>query len=423
MDPRETGKKEVAGTNGSRNGQVSGPASPYSFTAFFPQASVADPAPNPERPAGAASQGPSPSITEPLSGQPPGAAELMPRERPRKSGGAGGRARKGRGAKEGAKFARPQAARQAAREEIQDAQVRRAQGMEREPRSLPARRRDVEPRGGYVMGVANPCRSCGLAVWVAGKDARGKWIKVNLDGSPHICGAAMMAGMPRYPMPYAMPPQPMLPPGAPYVAPPPAASPSAARPVVDQGQMWRERFMVVVAVVALAFLSTFPRQNGGSPARDQAVQSAGAQRVSTAPPLGIPAAAAGARAEAPKKESFSLGSTEDDVMAVMGPPREIFDNRWWYGSSYVDFKNGRVVNFYNSIHAELKVKMHGTVRNRPAYLAKGLTKDEVFSLQGTPTRLEENRWHYGSSYVDFKNDRVSDYFNGVLKELKVSARQ
>ncbi len=423
MDPRETGKKEGVGTNGSRNGQASGPASAYNFTAFLPQTSVADPALNPARAAGAVPEAPSPSFSEPPSDQPPGAAELMPRSRPRKSGEAEGRARKGRGARGGAKVARPQGARQAAREEIQDVQVRRAQGMERELRSLPARRRDVEPRGGYVMGVANPCRSCGLAVWVAGKDARGKWIKVNLDGSPHICGAAMMAGMPRYPMSYAMPPQPMLPPGAPYVPPPPAASPSAARPVVDQGQMWRERFMVVVAVVALAFLATWPRQNGFTVPRDQAVQPAGAQRVATGSPLGIPAAAAGARAEAPKKESFSLGSTEDDVMAVMGPPREIFDNRWWYGSSYVDFKNGRVVNFYNSIHGELKVKMHGTVRSRPAYLVKGLTKDEVFSLQGTPTRLEENRWHYGSSYVDFKSDRVSDYFNGVLKELKVSARQ
>jgi hypothetical protein len=182
--------------------------------------------------------------------------------------------------------------------------------------------------------------------------------------------------------------------------------------------------MVGVALVALALLATFPRApgTGGSTAVDSLVQPASAQRAIGVPSIGVSAAVAGAPAQASRKEFFSMGSSEDDVMAVMGPPREIVDNRWSYGSSYVDFRNGRVVNFYNSIHGELKLKMQGAPRNRPAYLAKGISKDEVIYLQGTPTRLAGNRWYYGSSYVDFQDDRVSDYFNGVLKELKISTR-
>ncbi len=255
-------------------------------------------------------------------------------------------------------------------------------------------------------------------MWLAGKDIRGRWVKVNLDGSPHICGLPM-TGLGRTPMPLALPPGPQM--ALPLPGQYGAAAPlwPAPQPVADQGRVWVERFMVGVALVALLYLATVPREirNGLAGARDQALQSAAPLAAAT------PAATAPVpRPDPPRKETFSLGSTEDDLMVVMGPPREIYDNRWWYGSSFVDFRNGRVVNFYNSIHGELKVKMQSAARNRPTYLAKGLTKDEVLNLQGTPTRLAGNRWYYGSSYVDFREERVADYFNGVLRELKVPAR-
>jgi outer membrane protein assembly factor BamE (lipoprotein component of BamABCDE complex) len=317
------------------------------------------------------------------------------------------------------KPARPQAARGAAHEERREGHAALAQQGGR-ARSLPARREGADGRrGGYVMGTANLCRSCGLAVWLAGKDAHGRWVKVNLDGSPHICGLPM-TGLGRIPMPLALPPGPqaLAPLPAAYQGAPPSMWP-APQPVADQGRVWVERFMVGVALVALLYLATIPRdvRSGLSGPRVPALQSA-------VQPVGIaPASASPARPDPPKKDAFSLGSTEDDVMAVMGPPREIHDNRWWYGSSYVDFRSNRVVNFYNSIHGELKVKIQGAARSsQPTYLVKGLTKDEVLNLQGTPTRLAGNRWYYGSSYVDFREERVADYFNGVLRELKLPAR-
>ena len=360
----------------------------------------------------------------------------MPRKRSRKSGTAGG-GQSGTGrAKEAAKVAKPQGAREAAREERREAQTRQASGEESEQRNLPARRRETGPRGGYVRGIANPCRSCGFAVWVTGKDGRGKWIKVNLDGSPHVCGIPTMAGLGMGlgygPAIYGTPAQPMLPAGSPTpIAAPPFPSPAlASHPL--QGPASVDRFMFYVSLALVIGLAWSPWSSRpakeSSPPPEQAGRPAAVQRAVASSPLGVPAAAAGAPAPAQKKEYFSLGSTKDDVLALMGHPRDNdpTGNRWWYGSSYVDFSEGRVVNYHNSLLGELKVqKTPSAAKNRPAYLARGLTSEEVKLLQGEPDRRDQtlNRWYYGSSYVDFRNDRVSDHFNGVLKELKVSDRR
>ncbi len=263
----------------------------------------------------------------------------------------------------------------------------------------------------HAMQTANPCRACGMALWVAGKDARGRWIEVNLDGSPHICPAPM-TGLSRSLLQVASR-RPAMPPSAipqQGVAAPPRP---LLQPVVGQGWPRLERFILAVALAVLVFLAatSWGARNGLWGFREQAAQPA-AQRAAGTP----------GRPEPPHKSYFGLGSTEEGVMAVMGPPREIVDNRWYYGSSYVDFRNGRVVNFYNGLQGDLKVKMPGPARKRPPYLAKGLTKEEVLTLQGTPTRLAGNRWHYGSSYVEFQEDQVADYFNGAQKELKIFSR-
>lgn len=447
VDPRNTGHLETANGNGTGHRSAPGNAP----AALLAQPAVAEPMESPaevgqdEPPdvpgspadigparAGAASEasGLEPAVTDerPLweggstagdalpPDRPPGTAEFMPRHRAGHGRSRSRPARKGKAAKDPAKVVRPKGARGAASEERQEGHAWLAQQSER-ARSLPARRGATEPRrGGYVMGTANLCRSCGSAVWLAGKDAGGHWVKVNLDGSPHICGAPM-TGLGRFPMPLALPPGPQTPPPVPYNA-APSLGP-APQPVADQGRVWVERFMGGVALVALLFLATIPRdlRTGPSAPRDPPQQAA-VQRAAATPAAAAPAA----KPEAPRKDTFSLGSTEDDVMAVMGPPREIHDDRWWYGSSYLDFRNNRVVNFYNSIHGELKVKMQGAARTRSGSLGKGLTKDEVLSLQGTPTRLAGNRWYYGSSYVDFRDERVADYFNGVLRELKLPNR-
>jgi len=55
------------------------------------------------------------------------------------------------------------------------------------------------------------------------------------------------------------------------------------------------------------------------------------------------------------------------------------------------------------------------VRN---YFTIGSSQDEVLAVQGTPSRISGSRWHYGISYVDFYNSKVSSFSN-YSKNLKV----
>jgi hypothetical protein len=62
------------------------------------------------------------------------------------------------------------------------------------------------------------------------------------------------------------------------------------------------------------------------------------------------------------KDYFTIGSTEDEVIEVMGDPTNVMDfgtigmKRFSYGLSSVSFKNGRV-DGYSNFDKNLKVKM------------------------------------------------------------------
>jgi hypothetical protein len=54
--------------------------------------------------------------------------------------------------------------------------------------------------------------------------------------------------------------------------------------------------------------------------------------------------------------TFTIGSTEDEVLAVQGTPTRTSRNEWAYGLSTVGFTNGRVASF-NNFRGNLKVEM------------------------------------------------------------------
>lgn len=64
----------------------------------------------------------------------------------------------------------------------------------------------------------------------------------------------------------------------------------------------------------------------------------------------------------PPKDYFTIGSTEDEVLEVMGDPTNIIDfgsvgmKQFSYGFSTVSFKNGKV-DGYNNFGKNLKVKV------------------------------------------------------------------
>lgn len=116
---------------------------------------------------------------------------------------------------------------------------------------------------------------------------------------------------------------------------------------------------------------------------------------------------------------FTLGSTEAEVLRIQGPPSRVHGQVWSYGLSEVHFREGRVWR-YNNFDQSLKVRVLPSVivsGNEPEFFTVGSTKDEVLRVQGTPTRIEGNRWTYGFSEVRFKGGTVEDYDNyfGNLK--------
>ncbi|WP_448382104.1 J domain-containing protein [Desulfosoma sp.] len=122
-----------------------------------------------------------------------------------------------------------------------------------------------------------------------------------------------------------------------------------------------------------------------------------------------------------KVGTFTLGSSEKDVLRIQGPPDKAGGGRWTYGLSEVRFKDGRVVG-YDNFDGRLRVSLMPSseaARSGSAadFFTLGSTKDEVLRVQGTPTGVRGSVWHYGFSSVRFSEDRVASFDNsfGNLK--------
>ncbi len=124
--------------------------------------------------------------------------------------------------------------------------------------------------------------------------------------------------------------------------------------------------------------------------------------------------------EAPKA-FFTLGSTASEVLSIQGDPSRVQGQIWTYGLSEIQFRNGRVSRFDN-FDGSLRVRMQPEVsedREIPANITIGSSEEEVLLVQGTPTRVEDNRWFYGFAELVFKNGRVAEYDN-YFGRLKMS---
>ncbi len=124
-------------------------------------------------------------------------------------------------------------------------------------------------------------------------------------------------------------------------------------------------------------------------------------------------------APGPPPAFFTLGSTSSEVLRTQGTPSRIQGQTWIYGLSEIQFRNGRVCKF-NNFDGSLRVRMQPGVledRNIPDHITIGSSEEEVLLVQGTPTRVEADRWFYGFAELVFKNGRVAEYDNyfGTLK--------
>jgi hypothetical protein len=155
-----------------------------------------------------------------------------------------------------------------------------------------------------------------------------------------------------------------------------------------------------------------------SPKPPEATDPQSSADLTATPSLVLPPALLQPQPAAPSA-FFTLGSTAAEVLGIQGTPSRIQGQTWTYGLSEIQFRNGRVWKF-NNFDGSLRVRMEPGVsedRVPPANITIGSSEEEVLLVQGTPTRVEGDRWLYGFSELVFKNGRVVEYDNyfGSLK--------
>lgn len=127
----------------------------------------------------------------------------------------------------------------------------------------------------------------------------------------------------------------------------------------------------------------------------------------------------------PDSAYFTLGSTPSEVLRIQGRPSRVQGQVWIYGLSEIQFKDGRLVR-YNNFDGSLKIRLQPQPDpENPAtgFFTLGSTENDVLLAQGTPTRVEPGKWHYGFSEIQFKGGRVQGYQNyyGNLRVLLLPA--
>ncbi|MEB3356928.1 MAG: hypothetical protein VKK04_09395 [Synechococcales bacterium] len=127
--------------------------------------------------------------------------------------------------------------------------------------------------------------------------------------------------------------------------------------------------------------------------------------------------------------SWSIGSTRELLIAVQGTPSRVIrlDSRceevFYYGNSQVELKHG-IVASYDNFDNNLKASV--TAPPSPQSTTDwtlGSSRDEVFRIQGTPTRvssfnsLDTELLHYGDNLIELNHGVVTAYsdFDGRLK--------
>lgn len=121
---------------------------------------------------------------------------------------------------------------------------------------------------------------------------------------------------------------------------------------------------------------------------------------------------------------WTIGSDRELVIAIQGMPLRMIQYSssckevMYYGDSVVELKNGYVVDF-SDMDGNLSVLGDGQValslQSSPNTWVVGASQEEVFQIQGTPTRTSTFQdavtLHYGNSIVQLVSDRVISYAN------------
>ena len=116
---------------------------------------------------------------------------------------------------------------------------------------------------------------------------------------------------------------------------------------------------------------------------------------------------------------FTYQSTRDVVLSVQGTPDHFSENTFHYGYSTVKFENDRVVEWNRTPTHPLKVILEPSVPTSSKFFTLGSSQDEVIAAQGTPDQFSEHMFKFGYSTVSFDQGRVVSWYQSAASPLNV----
>ena len=122
-------------------------------------------------------------------------------------------------------------------------------------------------------------------------------------------------------------------------------------------------------------------------------------------------------------ETFTLGSSKDEVLSVQGTPDHFSERSFHYGHSMVHFANNRVTGWNEASNYPLSVSLEPNNPTSSKYFTLGSTRDEVIAAQGTPNQYSERMFKYGYSTVSFENDMVVSWRESQASPLNARSGQ
>lgn len=116
-------------------------------------------------------------------------------------------------------------------------------------------------------------------------------------------------------------------------------------------------------------------------------------------------------------DAFTLGSDEATVKRVQGVPTRLSGDEWHYDLSSISFQGGVVVGWRNYSH-NLHVRLSPAATSEKGTFTIGSSVDEVLSAQGTPSGISGNEWWYELSTITF-DERVVAGWRDYSHNLRV----
>lgn len=111
---------------------------------------------------------------------------------------------------------------------------------------------------------------------------------------------------------------------------------------------------------------------------------------------------------------LTVGSTKEEVLAMLGTPTAASADKLVYGKSELDMSGDKVIGWrIDPVTSPIRVKLwpQGPVDTSQTFFTVGDSKDVVLVVQGTPTAFTADTFEYGGSVVYFQDGEVVRWKN------------